>query len=139
MKSDQVLKYKLLVDGEELEGLVKMGEYKVEKGTAEVPSPDTIRTISNAVRKIPPIEADFKVTRGSRTLTILRAWDKNDETHDCIAIRTDGTGQEIERELWPNTEITHVTIAEYDAANPAFAKAAVTFLPEDVRRIGAAS
>lgn len=137
MKGDMVEKRRILVDGEELEGLVNIEEPTVEKGVVNVPGADRLTPVSNNVRTIPQVPAVFKLTRNSRTLKVLQDWFEKSQYKDCVIIRTDGSGAEIARELWPNTEISKFNGPGYNAESPAFAQQLVTFLPENIIPIDA--
>ena len=47
-------------------------------------------------------------------------------------IRTDASGTEFARRLWPATEISTFTDPPYDAANVVFAQVTVIMLPFDI-------
>ncbi len=132
MKSDMVEKRKIVVGGEELEGLISVDEYLFEEGTVEVPGLSKIVTVKNGVTTIPPIGMTFKVTRNSKTLKTLQTWKDLNEYKDCVMIRTDGAGAEFSRELWPNVECSKYAGPAYDASSPVNASVAITLLPEDI-------
>ena len=131
-KSDQVEKRIIQVDGETLEGLISIDQYELAEETVNVPSNRKTVPVKNGVTLIPPILAVFKITRDSRTLSILQDWKDNNEQRECVCIVTDGTGAEIRRELWPNTECSRRSGPAYDASSPVVSTLAVTFLPEDI-------
>ena len=132
MKSDQVEKRVLTVDGEILEGLINVDQYELTEETVNVPSNRKTVPVKNGVTTIPPINATFKVTRDSRTLSVLQTWRINNDFRNCVMIVTDGSGAEIRRELWPNTECSRIAGPAYDASSPVVSSLAVTFLPEDI-------
>ena len=132
MKNDMTEKIILLVDGEPLEGLVNMDEPGVEYGVVPVPGRNKIVNVADGVKTIPAVPGVFKITRNSKTLKFLQTWFTKKETHECVRIRTDGSGKEFSRELWQNTELSKLNGPGYDAASPVFAQQLVTFLPEDV-------
>jgi hypothetical protein len=136
-KSDMVEKKKLLIDGEELPGLMSVGEYSDEAASVDIATFGKIVKVSSNVRAIPDIEAVYSVRRDSRTLQFLQDWKNKFETHDVVCIRTDAAGNEFARELWPNTELRKCSGPAYDAASPAPAQAMVTFVPEDIIPIAA--
>lgn len=137
-KNDQVEKRKILVDGEEFEGLVNIGAYNREDDTVPVPGVDRVVPVRNGVEKVPEIPVTFKITRGSRTLKALQDWYQKRETHDVVMIRTDGAGNEFSRELWPKVELKNLEAPDYDAASPVFAQAMTTMLPERIIPVDAA-
>jgi len=125
-------KAKLIVDGEEIPGLVKLGEVALEKGTIEVPTPFKIVKIQNGVSTMPEVPATFETRRDTNTKKRLSDWYKNDEQHDVTVVYFDAGGAEYARYLWPKTECKKKTIPETDHASPTFAKLDVIFLPQDV-------
>lgn len=131
-KGDMVEKKILEVDGDELTGLVQLDEYIIEDDVVDVPGRDKTVPVRNGVMKIPPVPAIFKIKRDSSTLKILQDWYYKKETKDVTLIKTDGSGKEFSRELWPNVEVSKVHGPAYDASAPVFAQVLVTFLPEDV-------
>ena len=137
MKSDQVEKIVILVDGDNLPGLISKDEGVVSYGTVQIPGLDRIVPVSNGVKSIPEIPAVFKVQRDSKTSKFLQEWFEKQETHDVTVIRTDGSGKEFERQLWPNTELSQFNGPAYDASSPVTASVSVKFLPEDIINIAA--
>lgn len=131
-KSDMVEKRILLVDGDELEGLINIDEYVIEDDVVDAPGRDKTIPLRNGVKKIPPISATWKIKRDSTVLKFLENWYYKKETHDVTLIRTDAGGNEFARELWPNTEISKLNAPAYDASSPVLAQAMTTLLPEDI-------
>lgn len=131
-KSDQVEKKVIEVDGETLEGLINIDQYELAEETVNVPGPNRTVPVKNGVTLIPPVLATFKITRDSRTLSVLQDWKNNNEQRNCVVVVTDGSGSEIRRELWPNTECSRLAGPAYDASAPVVSSLAVTFLPEDI-------
>jgi hypothetical protein len=132
MKSDMTEKRILLVDGEEVPGLINIEEYVIEQAEVEIPSRDSIIPVKNGVTKIPAINAVYKISRNSLSLKKFQNWFENNEYHEVTLIRTDGAGQEFGRELWPNTELSKLHAPAYDAASPVAAQVLVRFLPEKI-------
>lgn len=132
MKGDQVEKRKLLVDNEELEGLISISEYDIAEGVEQVAGTDRTVPVKNGVTVIPEITCIFKNKRSSKTMKFLQDWKYKNETHDCVMIRTDGAGREISRELWPNVECSKVNGGGYDAASPVTSVTNVILLPENI-------
>lgn len=130
-QKDLAEKRRLYVDNVEMQGLVNVAEYSLEKGTIEVPEFDKIRTIQNNVRKLVPLEATFKIQRNSATLKILYAWYDNNEVHDILMERTDAHGNTFETVMYPDCEMNKINLPAYDAANPTYAQVAVRFIPWD--------
>ncbi len=125
-------KVKILVDGQEIQGLVNFGEMTLEKGQIEVPEFHKIRQIQNGITKIPAIELTFKISRNSDTFKKLKNWYFNDEIHDITKIRTDASGTEFARTLFPSCECVKYFEPAFDAANPTYAQIQTRFLAWDV-------
>jgi hypothetical protein len=125
-------KKRVLVDGIEVAGLVRVGELVLEKGTIEVPEFKKIRLIQNGITKIPVIELTYKVQRDSETLKKLRQWYNEDEVHDVIIIRTDAGGTEFARTLLQACESVLYQEPEFDGANPTYAQVKQKWVPYEV-------
>jgi hypothetical protein len=136
MKGDMVEKRKILVGSVELEGLIAMGEYVIEDDVVDIPGFEKTTPVRSGVKKIPPIPAEYKIQRGSKTLKLLEDWYYKKETHDITVIRTDGHGNEFGRELMPNCEVSNLHAPAYDASSIVVAKAMIILLPEDIIPIG---
>jgi hypothetical protein len=70
-------------------------------------------------------------------MKILQDWWEGKESKDVTHIRTDGSGQEFSRELWPKCELSKFNGPGYDAASPTFAQQMIRLLPEDIKPIAA--
>ena len=134
-KGDMVEKKRLNVDGNDLEGVIEVGEYVIEDTVVNVPGRKKTVPVRNGVKIIPAVPARFKITRNSKTYTLLKDWYEKNETKDVTCIRVDSAGQEFARELWPNTEIAKFHSGAYAASAPDTAQIITTFLPEDIINI----
>ena len=132
MKGDQIQKTKILADGEEIEGLINLPEYEPAEGVIQIPGYNKSVPVKDGTTVIPEIPMTFKVTRGSKTRQFFLDWKDRNQVKDCVIIRLDGKGQEIDRELWPNTECSKVSRGGFDASAVAVAPLNVTLLPEDI-------
>lgn len=133
MQSNDMSELKrLLIDGEELPGLTRVGEVSLERGQLEVPEQGKVRRISNGVTTIPAIEATYKVRRNSETLVFLSRWYDNEEVHEITAVHLDGHGVEFRRELWPDCELVRKAMPEYNAEDPTYAQVNITIVPWDI-------
>lgn len=130
--NDMAEKKRVIIDGEELPGLVFAGELSLEKGSIEVPEFKKIRVIQNGVSKTPPQELRYKIARGTNTLKFIKDWYFNDEVKDVTIIRTDAHGVEFGRTLLPQCECFQYTEPETDAASPNYAQSTIVLLPWDV-------
>lgn len=134
-RNDRALKVKILFDGEELDGLVKVNGIKVEKGMIEVPSYDRIVQIQNGIRKIPQLDVEYKDPVGGKANDYINSFFENNEVHDLIWIAYDAGGTEFDRISLPACECSSYERPEYDASNPGYSKVMATFLPYDAKRI----
>lgn len=125
-------KKRVFIDGQEIAGLVKMGEILVEMGTIEVPEFHRIRVIKNGMKKIPIVEFTYKIVRGTETQKFFRDWFYDDLDHDITIVRTDATGEEFARTLMPGCECIQYQEPEFDGANPTYAQLHVKIVPWDV-------
>lgn len=138
-RNDLAEKKKVIIDGEEVPGLVNFGEIPMEKGQLEVPEFSHIRRIQNGISTVPPIEMTYKLQRDTETLQFFRDWYFNDESKDITVIRTDASGNEFARTLLPDCECTRYLEPAFDASAPVYAQVQLTILPWDVIPIGAES
>lgn len=135
MKGDQVEKKRIYADGEEIEGLISMDEYTLEDGVVSVPGFKKIVPVRNGVTTIPPINAVFKITRGSSTLKFMQDWYFKNEIKEITVERTDRAGTVFSTDLMSKTELSKNGVPAYDAAAPGVAQISVTLLPEDIQAI----
>ena len=73
-QNDMAEKKRMYVDGTEVQGLVKVDEYKAEKGTIEVPEFHRIRNIQNGIMKIPLLVGVVKIQRSGGQLELFKNW-----------------------------------------------------------------
>ena len=114
-RNDLALKRKLLYDGEELQGLVSTSALSDEKETTEAPGFKRKRDISTGVKKVEPITCLYKISSGTTTKKFLSDYYQLDQVKDLTIISLDGTGEELDRDLWPDTECVKFNKREYDA------------------------
>lgn len=128
-KYDMAEKVILYIDGQELQGLVEMGEIVLEQGQIEVPEYMRIRMIANGIEKINAITAKFKITRGSNTYKILKDWYFNKEVHTLIKSRVDAHGVEFGKTQLSNVESLKYSEPAVNLASPSFAQMDCIFAP----------
>ncbi|MBD3277828.1 MAG: hypothetical protein GF388_05980 [Candidatus Aegiribacteria sp.] len=128
---------RILIDGEEIPGLVNIGDVELTKGELEAPEYKKIRRLSNGVTTIPAIEATYKLNRNSSAISFFQDWYDNDEVHDVTVIRADGHGVEFDRDIWPKCELTRLMKPAYDASDPAYAQVQITIVPWDIINVEA--
>lgn len=131
-KYDMAEKVKLIVDGQEIQGLVNFGEIVLEKSQIEVPEFKRIRLIASGIDRVPAIDCTFKITRGSDTFQKIKDWYFNDEDHDIVKVRTDAHGVEFARTLLPGCECIKYHEPAFDGANPTYAQIQTRFIPWDL-------
>lgn len=137
-RNDLAEKKRIMIDGEEIPGLVSITEIPLEKGVIDVPEFSRIRKIQNGITTVPVVSMVYKIQRDSRSLTFFRDWYLKDETHDITVIRTDASGAEFARTLLASCECTKYVEPEFDASSPTYAKVSVDILPYEVTPIEAA-
>lgn len=137
-RNDQAEKNRILIDGVEVDGLVAVQEYSLEKGTIEVPEFKKIRIIQNGISKIAPLNLTYKIKRDSDTLKFFRDWFQNDEIKDVVKVRTDATGTEFARTLFQSCECVKYYEPAFEGATPTYAQIQVTLLPYEVIPLDAA-
>jgi hypothetical protein len=126
--NDLGLKRRVLVDGEEIPGLVETSEIMDEEGVIEVPGFKRKIEVKDGVSKLAPIDLLYKVQRDSNTDVTLRNWKYNDELHDVTIINTDSTGIEVDRILFRECECKKYNKRAYKAESPEFFAVGVTIL-----------
>ena len=131
-RNDLAEKKKVMIDGVEVAGLVRIQEIVLEKGQLEVPEFSRIRRIQNGIITIPAVEFTYKIQRDNGTLDFMKAWYFANESKDVTIIRTDGSGAEFARTLLPQCECVRYLEPEYDATAPLYAQVQITVCPWDV-------
>lgn len=137
-RNDMAEKVRLLIDGVELDGLVSVDEYPLEKGVIEVPEFSKIRVIQNGITKYVPLGAIYKIKRDSNTLKFLRDWFQKNEVHEIIKIRTDAGGIEFARTIFQACESVKYVEPKFDGAAPTYAQVVCSFVPYEVIPLDAA-
>lgn len=132
-----VEKRKVLIDNQELPGLIKTGALPLEEGVVEVAGFRVKRIIKDGITKIPPIELTYKVERSTRTREFLNSWKLNDEVHDVVIVQCDASGQEFGRLLAPQCGMSKLDPGETDLNSPGYAKIEVTLAPWDFKPVKA--
>ena len=136
-RNDVAAKKRLLIDGAELVGLVKVSEINYEQGVIDVPEQRRMRHITNGIINVPKMTVTYKVQKNGATLKVFRDWFFNREIHDVTLISTDAVGSEFARDLCSECECSKFTEPEFDAANPTFAQITVDLLPYEVTSLAA--
>ena len=119
-KNSLVLKRRLLIDGEEIPGLVETGALKDEEGDVEVPSFGRIISVKSGVKKFDPIECVYKIDRDTITEKFMRDWFYNDEYHDVTVENVDATGAVVDRILLQDCENGKYDRRPYNASGVEF-------------------
>lgn len=129
---DMAEKVRAYWDGEEIPGLVNMGEISIDVNQIEVPEFEITRLIDSGVRKIPALEMTYKIARESKTLKYFQNFFYNKESHDLSKVRCDADGVEFGRTLMPSCRCVGFTEPAYDAASPTYAQCKLKFAPWDI-------
>jgi hypothetical protein len=129
---DMAEKVRMMVDGEEIQGLVSFGELKLEKGQIEVPEFKVIRLIQSGITKIPAIDVTFKISRNSNTYKKIKDWFFKDEIHDITKVRCDASGTEFGRTLFPSAECVQYHEPPFQGEAPVYAQIQTRFLAWDI-------
>jgi hypothetical protein len=128
-QNSMVEKQKLLIDGQELPGLVKVEEIPFEKMIIDVPEFEWIRKVNANVTTMPTLKATYSLQRNSPTLKFMRSWYDNNEVHDVTLKRTDAHGVEFEKMLFQDCENASKNIPAYDAGSPTYAQVVINIIP----------
>ena len=111
----RVLKRRLLIDGDEYQGLTEVSDVNDETGTTDVPGFNRIIEISTGVKKFTPLDIKYRSDKGSKTAQLLYSWFSQNEYHDITLINTDGFGQEVSRWLLRDCECSRYSEGAYTA------------------------
>ena len=114
-KNDLGLKRKILIDGEEIPGLVEMSALKDEEGVIEVPSFGRKIPIKDGVKKFEPIDCTYKVARDTITQKFFYDWFTKNEYHDVTIVNTDVTGEPVDKWLLRDCECSGYDNRAYNA------------------------
>ena len=134
--NEMIEKKKALWDGEEIPGLVSVGEIVREKRTVEVPSFRRIRDVQSDVIKIPQVTLTYKIERGKNTLQFFEEFFDDNQVKDLEIVRTDAHGVEFNRKMYMDCEVISITEPPSDMANPDYAKTTVVVAPKDIVSVG---
>jgi hypothetical protein len=124
--NDLSLKRKLLIDGEEIPGLVETSELNDEEGTVEVPSFNRKIAVKDGVKTFSPLDCVYKISRDTKTQKFFSDWYFLNQYHDITVINTDGTGSEIDRWLLRDCECKKYSERTYNAGAVEFYGIAVS-------------
>lgn len=127
-KNDMALKRKVLIDGEEVPGLVESSALKDEEGVVEVPSFNRKHPIKDGVKLFDPIDLTYKVSRDTNTTKVFYDWFNKNEYHDVTVINTDATGVEVDKFLLRDCECKKYDARPYNAGGVEFFGIAVTII-----------
>ena len=126
--NDLSKKTKVLVDGENIPGLVTTSDIKDEEGEIDVPTFGRKTKIKDGVKTFDPIELKYKVAKDTNTQKTFYDWFNNNEYHDVTIVHTDATGQEIDRWLLRDCECKKYAEGAYDAGAVSYFGVEVTII-----------
>ena len=119
-QNDMSLKRKILIDGDEVPGLVESSDLKDAEGTIEVPGFARKTQIKDGVKMFEPLDLVYKVQRDANTQQVYKDWFYKNEYHDVTIINTDATGTEVNRWLLRDCECASYSERPYNAAGVEF-------------------
>ena len=124
--NDMALKRKILIDGEEIPGLVETSALKDEEGIVEVPSFNRKIPVKDGVKMLDPVDCVYKIQRDTITEKFFRDWYYKNEYHDVTYLNTDATGAEVNKLLCRDCECKKFDQRAFNAAGIEFFGIAVT-------------
>ena len=119
-KNDLALKRKILIDGNEIPGLVETPEISDEEEVIDVPGFGRKTKIKAGVSAFAPLDLTYKVSRSSTAAKFFSDWKNKNEYHDLTLINTDATGSEYDRWILADCECAMYKEKAYNAATPEF-------------------
>jgi len=125
-------KARVLFDGVEIPGLIKLGEVARENASIDVPGFKILRKIQTGVTQLPEVEIEMEVRRDTNTLAFMKQWFTAKEVKDATIIYCDSDGVEFARQLWSGVELRKLVIPASDLASVSFAKVTGMLLPYDI-------
>jgi hypothetical protein len=131
-ENSMAMKARVLFDGEEVPGLVRLGEVALENAAIDVPSFRRIRKVHTGVTTIPEVELSYEVQRGTDTLRFFQDYYSGGQKKDVTVIYCDADGVEYARDLWQDVECRRLVRPQVDLANVSYAQVSVVLLPYDI-------
>lgn len=131
-ENSMAMKARVLFDGEEVPGLVRLGEVALENAAIDVPGFQRIRKIHTGVTTIPEVEAAYEVRRNTNTLKFFQDYYAAGEKKDVTVVYCDADGVEYARDLWQDVECRRLVRPQVDLANVTYAQVTVVLLPYDI-------
>lgn len=125
-KNDMALKRRLLIDGEEVPGLVETSPLKDEEGIVEVPSFNRKIPVKDGVKLLDPLDCVYKIHRDTVTQKLFYNWFNKNEYHDVTVVNTDATGAEVDKWLLRDCECKKFDQRAYNAGGVEFFGIGVT-------------
>jgi hypothetical protein len=125
-------KARILIDGDEIPGLIKIAEVKRENAAIDVPGFQIIRKIHTGVTTMPEVEVGYEIRRDTKTRKTWRDYFEKKEVHDLTVLYCDADGVEFARQLWSQVECRSFTDPEVDLSSVSYAQVTMTLLPYDI-------
>jgi hypothetical protein len=132
-RNDIALKRRVYIDGDEWADLVGTSKLGLEKDTIQVPEFSRIHETQNGVSKMPPIDLQYKVSKGSSTYERALNWYQQDETHDVVIFDCDASGAKVRQWLAMACECSAFDEEDYKAEAPGYYKVTIKILPYDLK------
>ena len=119
-------------DGENVPGLVRIGEMTRANEILTVPELGKVKKIRNGQIDIPAMECTYALQRNANTLTFFKDWWENGGTKDVVKIFKDADGAEFRRQSLPACELVSFTDPEVNHESPTYSQLRVVILPDDI-------
>lgn len=130
MQMNQMTDKKVVyVDGEQWGDVIAVGESFSEKDTVEAADGNFKRTLSNGQKSITTREITFAIDRESPIKEKCYSWYDNNEVHDVTIVSVDGHGDEFERELLTDCELSKTSRPAWEATSALQAKIMIIVVP----------
>jgi hypothetical protein len=128
-------KARIIYEGEEVPGLVSIGEIPEEDDAISVPGFQIIRSIRTGVRKMPEIELKYEARRNTNTRSFLSDWYRKKTAKDVTVIYCDADGVEFARYLWSQVECRKHVLPETNHEKIDYSNIKVTVMPYDITEV----
>jgi len=123
----------LLINGQQIPGLLKFPEAGPEEDAIEVPEQGFTGVIGSGQRKLKVLDVEYLIKRDSITLGYHLDWDASSgEERDVVLLHTDKTGDPANafmREIFESCGLGPIRTPDFDQASRKFAQFKVSYFP----------
>jgi len=130
-----VAKGRLLWDGEEIPGLLRIGGRDIEQKKVTVSKYFEEFTLTANTRVIPEVEVEYVLERNTKTMQFFDDFNDNRETKTATFIAEDGDGVEYGRQLWLLCQVSKKTESEVNFGSLVAATYVITVAPQTIKKI----